>query len=148
MPFGSCELAAFAMFIAISVPMAAYWWHGVRRLCRHSAMVAAELGCVADLSADQVDSVAAFSGGACVNSLYMSGPFAKLAVAREKMELRVLWMDPVVIPRADVVALRWKTHLTSLELGFRTASGANEEFTFITFRGDNFRGRVAEMGWE
>jgi hypothetical protein len=83
-------------------------------------------------------------GGAWVNHLHATWPFASLLVSSGQIELRVRGVEPIRITRAEVTGLWW-VGVFSRGLKFRTASGRLDKLT-VWPRGEAQR-QLAELGW-
>ncbi|MFJ9782896.1 hypothetical protein ACIRSS_25170 [Amycolatopsis sp. NPDC101161] len=85
-------------------------------------------------------------GGAWVNGVNVTWPFADLLVSRTQIELRVRTLVPIRIARAEVTGVRWVRGPFSRGLKFRTSSGRLDKVTFWPV--GKVRNRLTELGWQ
>ncbi len=85
-------------------------------------------------------------GGAWVNGMSATWPFAGLLVSRNQIELRVQVLVPIRIARAEVTGLRRVRGLFSRGFKFRTESGRLDKVTVwpVGKAGE----QLAELGWQ
>lgn len=69
-------------------------------------------------------------GGAWVNGISVTWPFARLLVGRNQFELRVRSLVPIRIARAEVTGLRRVRWLFGRGVKFQTESGRLDKVTF------------------
>ncbi|MEU0797811.1 hypothetical protein ABZ342_47760 [Amycolatopsis sp. NPDC005961] len=84
-------------------------------------------------------------GGASVNHLNATWPYASLLVSRSQIELRVRRVEPIRITRAEVIGLSWVGLPFGRGLKFRTASGRLDKVTVWPPR--NAEKQLADLGW-
>ena len=82
-------------------------------------------------------------GGAQVNRLNATWPFASLLVSRGQIELRIYRTETIRITRAEVTGLWWVRAGRGLK--FRTASGRLDKVT--VWPGDKIEKQLADLGW-
>jgi hypothetical protein len=85
-------------------------------------------------------------GGAIVNGVSATWPFAILLVSRDQIELRVGILVPIRIARAEVTGVRRVRGLSSRGFKFRTESGRLDKVSF--WRGGKAAKQLAELGWQ
>lgn len=84
-------------------------------------------------------------GGAWVNGVNVTWPFASLLVSRNQIELRVRVLVPIQITRAEVTGVRRVRGPFSRGLKFRTASGRLDKVTFWPV--GKATKQLAGLGW-
>ncbi|WIX91783.1 hypothetical protein [Amycolatopsis sp. DG1A-15b] len=84
-------------------------------------------------------------GGARVNGMGATWPFASLLVSRDQIELRVQILMPIRIARAEVIGLRRVRGLFSYGFKFRTESGRLDKVSF--WLPGKAAHQLAELGW-
>jgi hypothetical protein len=85
-------------------------------------------------------------GGARVNGVSATWPFASLLVSRDQIELRVGVLVPIRIARAEVIGVRRVRGLYSRGFKFRTASGRLDKVSFWPV--GKAAKQLAELGWQ
>jgi hypothetical protein len=85
-------------------------------------------------------------GGAWVNGVNVTWPFASLLVSRNQIELCVQVLVPIRIARAEVTGLRRVRGPFSRGFKFRTASGRLDKVTFWPV--GKAGKQLAELGWQ
>lgn len=85
-------------------------------------------------------------GGAIVNGVSATWPFASLLVSRNQIELRVRVLVPIRIARAEVTGVRRVRGLYSRGFKFRTASGRLDKVSFWPV--GKAAKQLAELGWQ
>jgi hypothetical protein len=85
-------------------------------------------------------------GGAIVNGVSATWPFAGLLVSRDQIELRVGVLVPIRIARAEVTGVRRVRGLFSRGVKFRTESGRLDKVSF--WAGGKAAKQLAELGWQ
>lgn len=86
-------------------------------------------------------------GGAWVNGVNVSWPFATLRVDASLAELRVPFLTPVWIRRDEVAGLEWRSGFVGRGVRFRTASGRLDRVTFWVSDAGHAQRRLAALGW-
>ncbi|WP_328456963.1 hypothetical protein [Amycolatopsis sp. NBC_00438] len=84
-------------------------------------------------------------GGAWVNGINVTWPFASLLISRNQIELRVQVLMPIRIARAEVTGLRRVRGPFSRGFKFRTASGRLDKVTFWPV--GKAGNQLTELGW-
>jgi hypothetical protein len=84
-------------------------------------------------------------GGAWVNGVNVTWPFASLLVSRNQIELRVWVLVPIRIARAEVTGIRRVRGPFGRGFKFRTESGRLDKVTF--WPGAKAAKQLAELGW-
>ncbi|MFJ1766781.1 hypothetical protein ACIOD2_41080 [Amycolatopsis sp. NPDC088138] len=84
-------------------------------------------------------------GGARVNGISVTWPFARLLVGRNQIELRVQTLMPIRIARAEVTGVRRVRGPYSRGFKFRTESGRLEKVSFWPV--GKAAEQLAELGW-
>ncbi|MEU4251912.1 hypothetical protein AB0F15_31290 [Amycolatopsis sp. NPDC026612] len=84
-------------------------------------------------------------GGARVNGLSVTWPFADLLVSRNQIELRVRTLVPIRITRTEVTGVRRVRGLFSRGFKFRTESGRLDKVSFWPV--GKAAEQLAELGW-
>lgn len=84
-------------------------------------------------------------GGAWVNGVNVTWPFASLLVSRNQIELRVWVLVPIRIARAEVTGIRRVRGPFSRGLKFRTESGRLDKVSFWPV--GKAAKQLAELGW-
>jgi hypothetical protein len=84
-------------------------------------------------------------GGAIVNGVSVTWPFASLLVSRDQIELRVKVLVPIRIARAEVTGVRRVRGLYSRGFKFRTESGRLDKVSFWPV--GKAAEQLAELGW-
>ncbi|MGW4526392.1 hypothetical protein [Amycolatopsis sp. NPDC004378] len=84
-------------------------------------------------------------GGAWVNGVNVTWPFAELLVSRNQIELRVRALVPIRIARAEVTGVRRVRGPFSRGFKFRTDSGRLDKVTF--WPTGKAAKQLAELGW-
>jgi hypothetical protein len=85
-------------------------------------------------------------GGAWVNGLNVTWPYASLLIGPAQAELRVYAVDePIRVGRDEEIGLRWRYTPLGLGLTFRTESGRLDKVTFW-FLG-RARKPLDDLGW-
>jgi len=139
------EGIALMVFVALGVTMAIirFRWpekfEGFSRVPPPDPAHARQFAALRDEDYDLV-----LRGGAQVNHLKATWPFATLLVSRGQIELRVSSVEPIRIARAEVTGLWW-VGLFSRGLKFRTASGRLDKVT--VWPPGEAREQLAELGW-
>ncbi|MEV5721219.1 hypothetical protein AB0L41_45775 [Amycolatopsis mediterranei] len=85
-------------------------------------------------------------GGAIVNGVSATWPFAVLLVSRDQIELRVRVLVPIRIARAEVTGVRRVRGLYSRGVKFRTESGRLDKVSFWPV--GTAAKQLAELGWQ
>jgi hypothetical protein len=85
-------------------------------------------------------------GGAIVNGVSATWPFAILLVSRDQIELRVRVLVPIRIARAEVTGVRRVRGLYSRGFKFRTESGRLDKVSFWPV--GKAAKQLAELGWQ
>ncbi|ADJ42149.1 hypothetical protein AMES_0321 [Amycolatopsis mediterranei S699] len=85
-------------------------------------------------------------GGAIVNGVSATWPFAVLLVSRDQIELRVRVLVPIRIARAEVTGVRRVRGLYSRGFKFRTESGRLDKVSFWPV--GKAAKQLAELGWQ
>jgi hypothetical protein len=85
-------------------------------------------------------------GGAIVNGVSATWPFASLLVSRDQIELRVKVLVPIRIARAEVTGVRRVRGLYSRGFKFRTESGRLDKVSFWPV--GKAAKQLAELGWQ
>jgi hypothetical protein len=85
-------------------------------------------------------------GGAWVNGISVTWPFASLLVSRNQIELRVRVLVPIQIARTEVTGVRRVRWLFSRGVKFQTESGRLGKVTFWLPR--KAMEQLAELGWQ
>ena len=85
-------------------------------------------------------------GGAWVNGINVTWPFAVLLVSRNQIELRVRVLVPIRIARAEVTGVRRVRGPFGRGLKFRTESGRLDKVTFWPV--GKAAKELAELGWD
>jgi hypothetical protein len=99
-------------------------------------------------SADQPagTAVVALRGGAWINGVNVTWPFATLTVDESHAELRAPFTPPVTVNRSEVIELVWR-RFPGRGLRFRTDSGRLDRVTFWPVPWRNAQERLARAGW-
>ncbi|OXM64169.1 hypothetical protein [Amycolatopsis vastitatis] len=84
-------------------------------------------------------------GGAIVNGVSATWPFAILLVSRDQIELRVRILVPIRIARAEVTGVRRVRGLSGRGFKFRTESGRLDKVSFWPV--GKAGKQLAELGW-
>jgi len=84
-------------------------------------------------------------GGARVNGVSATWPFASLLVSRSQIELRVRVLVPIRIARAEATGVRRVRGLFSRGFKFRTESGRLDKVSFWPV--GKAAKQLAELGW-
>jgi hypothetical protein len=84
-------------------------------------------------------------GGAWVNGVNVTWPFASLLVSRNQIELRVQVLVPIRIVRAEVTGVRRVRGPFSRGFKFRTESGRLDKVSFWPV--GKAAKQLAELGW-
>jgi hypothetical protein len=85
-------------------------------------------------------------GGAIVNGVSATWPFAVLLVSRDQIELRVRVLVPIRIARAEVTGARRVRGLYSRGFKFRTESGRLDKVSFWPV--GKAAQQLAKLGWQ
>ena len=85
-------------------------------------------------------------GGAWVNGINVTWPFASLLVSRSQIELRVYAVVPIRIVRAEVTGVRRVRGPFSRGFKFRTESGRLDKVSFWPV--GKAAKQLAELGWQ
>ena len=86
-------------------------------------------------------------GGAWVDGMNVTWPFATLTVDESHAELRAIFAAPVTISRSEVTGLAWRPGFPGRGVRFRTDSGRLDRVTFWTMPWSNAREQLARAGW-
>ena len=89
--------------------------------------------------------VVALRGGAWINGVNVTWPFATLTVHESHAELRALLTPPVTIDRSEVIELVWR-RFPGRGLRFRTESGRLDRVTFWPIPWRNAQEKLARAG--
>jgi hypothetical protein len=84
-------------------------------------------------------------GGAWVNGVNVTWPFASLLVSRTQAELRVYAVEPIHIARTEVIGLRWAHGPLGKGIKFRTDSGRLDKVTVWPL--GKAKRPLDELGW-
>jgi hypothetical protein len=87
-------------------------------------------------------------GGAWINGLNVSWPFATLTIDESHAKLRALFAAPVTINRSEVTGLAWRPGFAGRGIRFRTDSGRLDRVTFWPMPWSNAREKLARVGWQ
>ncbi len=99
---------------------------------------------IAELQDEDYDLV--LRGGARVNGVSATWPFASLLVSRNQIELRVQVLAPIRIARAEVTGVRRVRGPFSRGFEFRTESGRLDKVSFWPV--GKAAKQLAELGWQ
>lgn len=89
----------------------------------------------------------ALRGGARVNGINVSAPFATLTVGHGEAVLRCPLSDVVYVARDEVAAVKWRRAGVLPRLKFETDSGRLDHVSFSPVDVAGARRALAELGW-